>query len=560
MLLADGDVCQRGGVCLGDVHGDGGGLFLQPVVVLISAAQRNAGDGNCLAGACIGIGHHTLGVSQVNCHSIAGNHAGQRTAGESNRKVILFIAAVGGSKAGNGNFLRRDGGGDAGGLGLQVVVTRIRAGEAVTCKGDGLVGAHILIRKGGGAGGHGHIIAVHLAVDNSGTGGCGGGAAVILLVIGRKAGDGGIFLIYLDGNICGAIMGDAGIGDRQGCTGGIRLLHPDGRRRSIRTGNDLQNGIIGADPSPLAGITSGLRNTIGGSHGEVRIAIGLFGGSTGDDHACIRPGDVHCNAGGLFLQLVVALISAAQRNAGDGNCLVGTYIGIDHHTLGFSQVNCHSIAGNHAGQRTTGESNLEVILCIVAVGGSNAGNSNFLRRDAILHAGGLGIFTLAQRDAGGILARIGGGIGGIIIGSIPAGVRHRDVVHRNALPIVGSYRRRLGTAVINCIGCGNRHAAADSILQRAAGRRALGGDGRTVRRVAPAVLVQAEEETTVPALADHVALVFRVRGENPGVVQLSSRTGGKLNRLVRRGRCRYGDADAGILRQALIDGDGYIFA
>ena len=110
-LLADRDICQREGSCLGDVHhdgGDAGGLFLQPVVVLISAAQRNAGDGNCLAVACIGIGHRTLGVGQVNSHSIAGNNAGDRAAGESNLKVILCIGAVGGSNAGNGNFLCRD--------------------------------------------------------------------------------------------------------------------------------------------------------------------------------------------------------------------------------------------------------------------------------------------------------------------------------------------------------------------------------------------------------------------------------------------------------------------
>ena len=335
-------------------------------------------------------------------------------------------------------------------------------------------------------------------------------------------------------------MGDAGIGDRQGRTGGIRLLYLDGRRCSIRAGDDLQNGIIGAGPSPLAVITGGLRNTIGGSHGEVRIAIGLAGGSTGDDHACIR----------LFY---------GYRNVNAGNCMVVRIVGRVGCLKGILAHAAHGQGAVHPGP-AGGQRDICQRLAVL---GGQAGGDRVLQRgllNAILHAGGLGIFTLAQRDAGGILARIGGGIGGIIIGSIPAGVRHRDVVHRNALPIVGSYRRRLGTAVINCIGCGNRHAAAVLVLQRAAVRRALGGDGRTVRRVAPAVLVQAEEETTVLALADHVTLVFRVRGENPGVVQLSGRTGGELNRGFRRRLFRYGDADAGILRQALIDGDGYIFA
>ena len=334
-------------------------------------------------------------------------------------------------------------------------------------------------------------------------------------------------------------MGDAGIGDRQGCTGGIRLLYLDGRRCSIRTGGNLQNVRIGAGPSPLAVIAGGLRNTIGGSHGEVRIAIGLFGGSTGDLNRdrCLVYGYRNVNAGNCMV----------VRIAGRVGCLKGM-LAHTAHTL------CVILPGPAGGQRHTGEG--------AAVDSFQIDGEPVLRCglcNAILHAGGLGIFTLAQRDAGGILARIGGGIGGIIIGSIPAGVRHRDVVHRNALPIVGSYRRRLGTAVINCIGCGNRHAAADPVLQRAAALRARGGDGRTVRRVAPAVLVQAEEELAGLDLADHI-LAAVVAGEDGAIVQVRVvRTGGKPNQFARRGRCRYGDADAGILRQALIDGDFFIF-
>ena len=98
-------------------------------------------------------------------------------------------------------------------MSLQVVVTRIRAGEAVTGKGDGLAGAHILIRKGGGAGSYCYIIASHLAIDDSSTGGCGSGAAVILLVRGGDTGDGNILLRHGDGRVGGAVVSVGGVGD-----------------------------------------------------------------------------------------------------------------------------------------------------------------------------------------------------------------------------------------------------------------------------------------------------------------------------------------------------------
>ena len=168
-------------------------------------------------------------------------------------------------------------------MSLQVVVTRIRAGEAVTGKGDGLAGAHILIRKGGGAGSYCYIIASHLAIDDSSASGCGSGAAVILLVRGGDTGDGHFPLRHGDGRAGRAIVGIAGVGDRQSRAGGRSLQHLYGGSCGIPAGNDLQDGIIGAGPFPSAAIGSGL----GGSHGEVRIAIGLAGGRGGDAYTCI---------------------------------------------------------------------------------------------------------------------------------------------------------------------------------------------------------------------------------------------------------------------------------
>ena len=79
-------------------------------------------------------------------------------------------------------------------------------------------------------------------------------------------------------------MRAGGVGDCQGRAGGIRLLHLDGRRRGICTGDDLQNGIIGAAPAPGTAI----RSRLGGGQGEACIAIGLAAGRGGDAHTGIR--------------------------------------------------------------------------------------------------------------------------------------------------------------------------------------------------------------------------------------------------------------------------------
>ena len=84
-------------------------MYGEVVVSLIRAAQHNAGDGDHLVGARIGIVHRAPGIVQVNGDGIALNHVGHRTAGEADLEVILRIGAAGGSDAGNGDFLRRAG-------------------------------------------------------------------------------------------------------------------------------------------------------------------------------------------------------------------------------------------------------------------------------------------------------------------------------------------------------------------------------------------------------------------------------------------------------------------
>ena len=75
------------------------------------------------------------------------------------------------------------------------------------------------------------------------------------------------------------------------------------------------------------------------------------------------------------------------------------------------------------------------------------------------------------------------------------------------------------------------------------------------------MLVQAEGET-VTILADHV-LAAVVAGEDGAIVQV--RVGRPGSKLLLGSHGRYvlvaqAHADARFLRQALIDGDGYIFA
>ena len=238
------------------------------------------------------------------------------------------------------------------------------------------------------------------------------------------------------------------------------------------------------------------------------------------------------------------------RNANAGNCMVVRIAGrvgclkgmLAHaaHTL------CAILPGPAGGQRD--------ICQRLAVLGGQAGGDSVGRCglcNAILHAGG----HITYGDAGGILAHVsrGGAKGGVALFVGDGGCGH---IGNGACHLGGFSIAVIGQVIRRCDG-----VAAAVPVQRAAVRRALGGDGRTVRRVAPAVPVQAEGET-VTILADHV-LAAVVAGEDGAIVQV--RVGRPGSKLLLGSPGRYvlvaqAHADAGILRQALIDGDGYIFA
>ena len=106
-------------------------------------------------------------------------------------------------------------------------------------------------------------------------------------------------------------MGIAFIGDRQGRAGGIRLLHLNGRRRGSRAGDNLQNGVVRADPAPSSAIGSDL----GSSQGEVRFAIGLAGWRGGDAYTCI----LFVLGGYGNNNAVIIIICCTDNRDGDGS-------------------------------------------------------------------------------------------------------------------------------------------------------------------------------------------------------------------------------------------------
>ena len=106
-------------------------------------------------------------------------------------------------------------------------------------------------------------------------------------------------------------MGIAFIGDRQGRAVDIRLLHLNGRRRGSRAGDNLQNGVVRADPAPSSAIGSGL----GSSQGEVRFAIGLAGWRGGDAHTSI----LFVLGGYGNNNAVIIIICCTDNRDGDGS-------------------------------------------------------------------------------------------------------------------------------------------------------------------------------------------------------------------------------------------------
>ena len=114
-------------------------------------------------------------------------------------------------------------------------------------------------------------------------------------------------------------------------------------------------------------------------------------------------------------------------------------------------------------------------------------NVNVLSTDAVLHAGGLGIFPLAHGDAGGVGASVGGcGVKDVIALFIGDG-RFGDAAVKRT-------RHRGSCLFTVAVGCVRRlvdgHAAA--VGGRAAGLAALGRDGVIHAGIGPLVGVGAE--------------------------------------------------------------------
>ena len=179
--------------------------------------------------------------------------------------------------------------------------------------------------------------------------------------------------------------------------------------------------------------------------------------------------------------------------------------------------------------------------------------------NGILHTGGYCIIALAQRDAGFVFARVGGG-GSKGSVSILILVGDGDLSHRQTLPVVSCQRRRLGLSVIveaDEVEGLDGHAAAVFVgaVCGIAGSN-NGVLGTLLELIRPVVLVRAEVELIILAFDDHIALVRLIRDEDGGIVQRRiGRVGGELSLEVLHRLIRRGDADAGIICQTRADGD-----
>ena len=141
--------------------------------------------------------------------------------------------------------------------------------------------------------------------------------------------------------------------------------------------------------------------------------------------------------------------------------------------------------------------------------------------DCILHAGGGSLIALAQHDAGGVLARVGGECA---VFQYLLTIRARlyvadgDPTRRRTLPIAAcSHRGRFAFPAVGQLGGGrNGHAAAAGVALAA-----LGSDGRAACRVRPAMLMPGHGErlavaiVAIAALDENVVLIALVYGQ-PG--------------------------------------------
>ena len=175
--------------------------------------------------------------------------------------------------------------------------------------------------------------------------------------------------------------------------------------------------------------------------------------------------------------------------------------------------------------------------------------------DCILHAGGGSLIALAQRDAGGIGARInrhcGQGAAVLLID---------DLAHIRRRPPGRSQLGRLGAAIVDQLTAGRRDgdAAAVGIAAEPVRIAALGADGRAVaaQRIAPVVLmapqhhglalIDAADGVLAGGPADKAALLDPV-----GIFR-----GGDGHGAAGFRRSRGLDGDAGSVVQLAHHGDG----
>ena len=163
--------------------------------------------------------------------------------------------------------------------------------------------------------------------------------------------------------------------------------------------------------------------------------------------------------------------------------------------------------------------------------------------DGILHAGGGSLIALAHRDAGGVLARIGGERAGFqCLWTILAhlDVANGDITHRRTLPIVTAcgHHGGLAATVVGQLGGGrNGHAAAAG-----GALAACCSDGRAACRVRPAMLMPGHGErlavaiVAVAALDENVVLIALVYGQPGDRERLALLAG--MRRRINIAECR----------------------
>ena len=526
--------------------------------------------------------------------------------------VGLALTGVGSHGDGGLGDVRRD----AGGLGDQGVVGRVRAGEGVAGEKNGLAGSRVGAGKGGSGAGrvHGHVIPGHQTGEGGRAGDDGGGSAVVGLAFRLQTGDGDALRGHPQGVgrrallIVGGFRGSGGDGgfarrvDGDGAVGGHRghalaaAGVGDAAAVPAIVGRRVGEGVVAVGPgqAALLGEGQGLgRLSHRVLHGPVRVnsrqlvVLGLVAGETGGGGGVSTGGQLAAGDGdadpvavdgiadgGGNRTLIVGVDTALrvvprqrdsagphlQRAGQEGDVVV-----VGGQAAGGDGILAHVVklaVGVGVGRRAVQIVDVlvvdEALAAHAVVHGSGAvvddravgGHQQADLFDGVGHADG----GFTQLDAGNVVAgvdRCAGESGGI---------RRLGVVGDDGGVAGGQAAgagRRAGHAVVEqgLVRGRQRHAAAIGVGAGAVRVGAGGGNGGAAGGVGPAVLVLAEIELIL-LRHDHIALSGRIRQENFGVVQRCvGRTGGELDRHIVRGLAGCGDADAGLLGQAGIDGE-----